>query len=79
MYAKGPVVTAHTYPYQHNGHGFKGAIPRVTQLPVWWGGVTQLLALHRTTLDRNTELRPVPGVWWGYRMGGGGVSSTLSE
>ena len=37
-------------------------------------GVTQLLALHRTTPDLNTELRPVPGVWWGYRMGGGGVS-----
>ena len=34
-------------------------------------GVTQLLALHRTTPDLNTELRPVPGVWWGYRMGGG--------
>ena len=45
LYDKGPVATAHTYPYQPNGHGFKGAIPRVMRLPVWWG-VTQLLALH---------------------------------
>ena len=37
-------------------------------------GVTQLLALHRTTPDRNPELRPVPGVLWGYRMEGVGVS-----
>ena len=25
LYAKGPVVTAHTYPYQPNGNGLKGA------------------------------------------------------
>ena len=89
LYAKGPVATAHTYPYQPNGHGFKGAIAKVTllalqkttpernadRLPV--PGVlrelTQLLALQ-TTPDLNAELRPMPGVWWGYRMGGGGVS-----
>ena len=41
-------------------------------------GVTQLLALHRTTPDLNTELRPVPGVWWGYRMGGGCVCVCVS-
>ena len=62
LYAKGPVVTAHTYPYQPNGHGFKGAIPKVTRLPVWWE-LTQLFALHRTTPDRNTELRPVPSIY----------------
>ena len=32
------VVTARTYTYQQNGHGFKGAIPRVARLPLWWGG-----------------------------------------
>ena len=51
LYAKGPVVTAHTYPYQPNGNGFKGAIPRVT-----------LLALQTTTPDRNADRLPVPGV-----------------
>ena len=48
LYAKGPVVTAHTYPYQPNGNGFKGAIPRVT-----------LLALQTTTPDRNADRPPV--------------------
>ena len=38
LYAKGPVATAHTYPYQPNGHSFKGVIPKVTRLPVCWGG-----------------------------------------
>ena len=51
LYAKGTVVTAHTYPYQPNGNGFKGAIPRVT-----------LLALQTTTPDRNADRLPVPGV-----------------
>ncbi len=51
LYAK--VVTAHTYPYQPNGNGFKGAIPRVT-----------LLALQTTTPDRNADRLPVPGVLW---------------
>ena len=51
MYAKGPVVTAHTYPYQPNGNGFKGAIPRVT-----------LLALQTTTPDRNADRLPMPCV-----------------
>ena len=49
--AKGPVVTARTYPYQPNGNGFKGAIPRVT-----------LLALQKTTPDRNADRLPMPGV-----------------
>ena len=55
----------------------KKKIPKVTRLPVWWE-LTQLLALHRTTPDRNPELRPFQGVWWGYRMGGGVSASTLS-
>ena len=45
----------------HIPTGFKGAIPKVTRLPVWWA-LTQLLALHRKTPDRNTELRPVPSI-----------------
>ena len=81
MYAKGPVVIAHTYPYQYNGHGFKGAIPRMTRLPYGGGGGdAAVLALHQMTPDSNTEQQPVPGVWWGYGVRGGGVSaSTLSE
>ena len=41
-------------------------------------GVTKPLALQTTRSDRNAQLRPVPGVWWG-RGGGCMSASTLSK
>ena len=39
-------------------------------------GVTKPLALQTTRSDRNTQLRPVPGVWWGW---GGGVEGVCQH
>ena len=87
MHAKGPVVTAHTYPYQHNGHGFKGAIPRVTRLPYGGGDAAARATPNNTRPQRRTVARAryVVGIqdggggvsinafWWGYRVEGWGV------
>ena len=80
---KRPVVTAHTYPYQHNGHGFKGAIPRVTRLPVWCvcvggGGDAAACATPNDTPPQHrtaARARCVVGIQDGG--GGGGVCAII--
>ena len=79
------VVTARTYPYQQNGHGFKGEIPRVTWLPVWWGSDAAARATdNETRPQRRTAARARRVV--GIQGGGGGgcqhqrfLNSTASQ
>ena len=69
-------------PYQHNAHGFKGAIPRVTRLPYGGGGGGDAAACATPNDTRQQHrtaacARCVVGI---QDVGGGGVSaSTLSE
>ena len=61
------VVTAFTYPYKkksplfHRCYSEGDAAARARCVV----GVTKPIALQTTRSDRNAQLRPVPGVWWG--------------
>ena len=65
-------------PYQHNAHGFKGAIPRVTRLPYGGGDAAACATPNVTRQQHRTAARArcVVGI---QDVGGGVSASTLSE